>query len=262
MDNLITITEQNGNKAVSARELHAFLIGEAKGGQIGEDFSNWIKRMLSECLSIENEDYSIIEYDYKGNLIPKFSESVNQQVRVHKRDYALTLDTAKEISMLQRNDKGKEARQYFIAIEKQAILKPRTHLEVIQSEMALLLENENLKIENDKMKPRAEFVEKVFNTDALIDIGEVAKILNLPYGRNTLFNVLREKGIFFKNKNEPFQQYVSKGYFEVKEKFHEVSENKGFLTVKTFATQKGLGFIAKTLDVIKVQNDTSKYINA
>lgn len=240
MDNLITITEQNGNKAVSARELHRFL--EAKTA-----FKDWMPRMLEYGFE-ENKDFSSF-----------LSESTGGRPSI---DYVLTLDTAKEISMLQRTDKGKQARQYFIAVEKQAILKPRTHLEVIQSEMALLLENENLKIENDKMKPRAEFVEKVFNTDALIDIGEVAKILNLPYGRNTLFNVLREKGIFFKNKNEPFQQYVSKGYFEVKEKFHEVSENKGFLTVKTFATQKGLGFIAKILDVIKVQNDTSKYINA
>lgn len=130
-------------------------------------------------------------------------------------------------------------------------------LMVIEQEEKL----EVLQLENNKMKPRSEFVDKVFNTDALIDIGEVAKILNLPYGRNTLFNVLREKGIFFKNKNEPFQQYVSKGYFEVKEKFHEVSETKGFLVVKTYATQKGLGFIAKTLEVVKIQNDKIKFVN-
>jgi anti-repressor protein len=240
MDNLIAITEQNGSKAVSARELYSFLEVQTK-------FTMWCERMF--------------EYGFEEgkDFIPILGESKGGRPST---DYALTLDTAKEISMLQRTDKGKEARRYFIAVEKQAISKPRTHLQVIQSEMALLLENENLKLENDKMKPRSEFVEKVFNTDALIDIGEVAKILNLPYGRNTLFSVLREKGIFFKNKNEPFQQYVAKGYFEVKEKFHEVSETKGFLTVKTFATQKGLGFIAKTLDIITVQNDTSKFLNA
>lgn len=241
MRDLIQITEQNGSKAVSARELYRFLGAK-------ERFSNWIERQFQYGFE-ENIDYVGCK---------EFNTLANQELE----DYALTLDTAKEISMLQKNDKGKEARQYFIAVEKQAIAKPRTHLQVIQSEMALLLENENLKLENEKMKPRSEFVEKVFNTDTLIDIGEVAKILNLPYGRNTLFSVLREKGIFFKNKNEPFQQYVAKGYFEVKEKFHEVSETKGFLTVKTFATQKGLGFIAKTLDIITVQNDTSKFLNA
>lgn len=240
MDNLISITEQNGNQAVSARELYSFLDSKAQ-------FTDWCKRMFEYGFE-EGKDFITILGESKGGRPSK--------------DYALTLDTAKEISMLQRTEKGKEARQYFIAVEKQAISKPRTHLEVIQSEMALLLENENLKIENNKMKPRAEFVDKVFNTDALIDIGEVAKILNLPYGRNTLFSVLREKGIFFKNKNEPFQQYVTKGYFEVKEKFHEVSDTKGFLSVKTFATQKGLGFIAKILEVIDIPSNNIKIINA
>lgn len=239
MDNLITITEQNGNQVVSARELHAFLEVQTK-------FTIWCERMF---------EYG---FDHNKDFIPFLGESTGGRP---SKDYALTLDTAKEISMIQRTDKGKQARQYFIAIEKQSISKPRTHLEVIKSEMALLIENETLKIENNKMKPRSEFVDKVFNTDALIDIGEVAKILNLPYGRNTLFNVLREKGIFFKNKNEPFQQYVSKGYFEVKEKFHEVSDTKGFLVVKTYATQKGLGFIARTLEVINIQNDKIKFIN-
>lgn len=240
MRNLIQITEQNGSKAVSARELYSFLEVQTK-------FTMWCERMF--------------EYGFEQNkdFIPILGESKGGRPST---DYALTLDTAKEISMLQRTDKGKEARQYFISIEKQAISKPRTHLEVIQSEMALLIENESLKIENNKMKPRAEFVDKVFNTDTLIDIGEVAKILNLPYGRNTLFSVLREKGIFFKNKNEPFQQYINKGYFEVKEKFHEVSEVKGFLVVKTYATQKGLGFIAKTLQVIEIPSNNTKIINA
>ena len=242
MRNLIQITEENGSKAVSARELHTFL--ETK-----TDLVLWCKRMFEYGFE-ENKDYIAL----------KSERSVNKQVIIS--DYALTLDAAKEISMLQKTDKGKEARQYFIAIEKQAISKPRTHLEVIQSEMALLIENESLKIENSKMKPRSEFVDKVFNTDTLIDIGEVAKILNLPYGRNTLFSVLREKGIFFKNKNEPFQQYINKGYFEVKEKFHEVSEVKGFLVVKTYATQKGLGFIAKTLQVIDIPSNNTKTINA
>jgi anti-repressor protein len=243
MRNLIQITEQNGSKAVSARELHLFL-------EVKTAFKDWMPRMLEYGFD-ENKDYIIL-----------LKNEQNKVSKTNPVDYALTLDTAKEISMLQRTDKGKEARQYFISIEKQAISKPRTHLEVIQSEMALLIENESLKIENNKMKPRAEFVDKVFNTDTLIDIGEVAKILNLPYGRNTLFSVLREKGIFFKNKNEPFQQYINKGYFEVKEKFHEVSEVKGFLVVKTYATQKGLGFIAKTLQVIDIPSNNTKIINA
>jgi anti-repressor protein len=228
---MIKITETNGNKAVSARELHNFL-------EVKENLTDWNKRMLSYGFE-EGTDYQAVSV---------FLHHENGTGGTTKKDYALTIDTAKEISMLQRTEKGKQARRYFIECEKN---KPRTHLEVIKSEMALLIENEALKLDNERMKPRSEFVDIVFNTTSLIDIGEVAKILNLPYGRNTLFSVLREKGIFFKSKNEPMQQYISKGYFEVKEKFVEIGEKKRVLTVQTFATQKGLGFIAKTLGIIK-----------
>ena len=242
MDNLITITEQNGSEAVSARELYQYL-GYDKG-----QWSRWYqKNIIKNDFAFENVDYQTLDIMSNGN---------------ETKDFALNIDFATKISMMARTEKGEEIRKFFVSLKKQAISKPRTHLEVIQSEMALLMENVNLKIENDKMKPRSEFVDKVFNTDTLIDIGEVAKILNLPYGRNTLFSVLREKGIFFKNKNEPFQQYVTKGYFEVKEKFHEVSDTKGFLSVKTFATQKGLGFIAKILEVIDIPSNNIKIINA
>jgi anti-repressor protein len=117
MNQLIKISENNGNKAVSARELHEFLIKDAKGGQIGEDFSHWIERKLEYDYEY-GIDYTTIEYDYLGNEIN--SESENQDVRVHKRDYILTMDTAKEMAMTQNNDKGKQARRYFIAIEKKA----------------------------------------------------------------------------------------------------------------------------------------------
>ena len=232
---MIQIIEQNGKKVVSARELYKFL-------EVKENLTDWSKRMLSYGFD-EGVDYQAVSV---------YLRHENGMGGTTKKDFALTIDTAKEISMLQRTDKGKQARRYFIECENK-IKRPRTHLEVIKSEMALLIENESLKLENERMKPRSEFVDIVFNTTSLIDIGEVAKILNLPYGRNTLYSALREKGVFFKNKNEPMQKYVSKGYFEVKEKFIEVGDSKRVLSVQTFATQKGLGFIAKTLGVVKVQ---------
>jgi len=240
---LIKITEQNGNQAVSARELHYFL-------EVNSNFTTWAKRMFEYGFE-EDKDYSLL------------SKNGKQTRGGHNEiDYALTLDTAKEISMLQRTDKGKQARQYFIAVEKKVISKPRTHLEVIQAEMALLIQNEQLQIENDKMRPRSEFVDRVFNSEGLVAIGEVAKILKLPYGRNTLFNVLKEKGVFFKNKNEPYQQFINKGYFELKEKFQERKNHPPILIIQTFATQKGLGFIAKTLGVIPTPPKRVKFIKA
>lgn len=237
---LITITEQNGNKAVSARELHSFL-------DVKADFSTWCKRMFE--YGFENQiDYSLAK--------------IGERNAHNKIDYALTLDCAKEISMLQRSEKGKEARKYFIECEKKikesipALSRRQLAMMVIQQEE----ENERLLLENEKMRPRSEFVDKVFNTEGLVAIGEVAKILKLPYGRNTLFNVLKEKGIFFKNKNEPYQKFVSNGYFELKEKFQQRNNHSPLLIIQTFATQKGLGFIAKELGVVSSTTPRVKMI--
>lgn len=105
---------------VNARDLHQYAVVEAKGGQKGEDFSNWIKRMLAYGFKL-NEDYTTVGYNYKGEVIEvngvaKSSESDNQ--RVSKRDYFLILDCAKQIAMLQNNDKGREIREYFIQCER------------------------------------------------------------------------------------------------------------------------------------------------
>lgn len=98
MQQLIKITEQNGNRAVSARELYEFL-------EVKTDFSDWCKRMFEYGFD-ENIDFSLLK--------------IGERNAHNKIDYALTIDTAKEISMLQRTDKGKEARRYFIEMEKVA----------------------------------------------------------------------------------------------------------------------------------------------
>ncbi|MFQ9021146.1 MAG: phage antirepressor KilAC domain-containing protein [Parabacteroides merdae] len=59
-------------------------------------------------------------------------------------------------------------------------------------------------------------MDKVMDADERIDIGQSAKILNLPFGRNTLFQKLRDMGVFFKNKNEPKQEYSETWIFRPK----------------------------------------------
>jgi len=114
MKELIKVVKnENGNEVVNARDLHRGVVKEAKGGQIGEDFSHWIKRMINYGF-IKDIDYTVVKFNYKGDAI--FSESDNQTVA--KIEYALTLDCAKQIAMLQNNDKGREYRLYFIRIEK------------------------------------------------------------------------------------------------------------------------------------------------
>lgn len=87
---------------VNARELHTFL-----GSR--QDFSTWIKSRIFDYDFVENQDY----------LLHKFMEQLPSGAK-HKTDYHLTLDMAKELSMVERSEKGRAVRRYFIAIEKQA----------------------------------------------------------------------------------------------------------------------------------------------
>ncbi len=203
MIELIKITEQNGQKVVSARDLHNYL-------EVDTPLSMWMPRMI---------EYG---FDEGKDFITFLLESTGGRPST---DYALTLDMAKEISMLQRSEKGKTARQYFIACEKKLFeIVPRTHLEVLQSEMALLIESErvkneliiaNTKIESDK--PKVVFAESVIGSSNSILVRQFAKDLcddGFEIGQNRLFEWFREKK-YLNVDNEPYQQYVAQGLFEV-----------------------------------------------
>ena len=225
MEELIKVTaNEKGSKIVSARELYDYL-------EVSERFSRFMDRNLEFGFE-ENIDYTPYQNVHPSN---------NQEFL----DYALTLDTAKEISMIQRSEKGKLARQYFIACEKrlQEIV-PRTHLEVIDSERALLISN----LEKDKvielMKPKAEFFDQVTGSETCFDMADVAKVCNLGIGRNTLFQFLRDQKILREN-NTPYQQYVDCGYFRVIESKYNKPDGSVNISLKTVVYQKGIDFIIK-----------------
>ena len=104
MNELIKITEKEGRKAVSARELYEFL--ESK-----QDFSTWIKNRIEKYDFIENVDFVATPQIY----------GTNNGGHSTRLEYALTVDAAKELSMVENNDKGKQARRYFIMMEKKVI---------------------------------------------------------------------------------------------------------------------------------------------
>lgn len=105
-----------------------------------------------------------------------------------------------------------------------------------------LLETEKhaLVKENQKLAPIADFVDRaILTSDTTVDVGQAAKILKLGYGRNLLFKKLREIGVFFKYRNEPKQEYIQRGYFEVFEIPFE-KNGRAMLNLKTVITQDGL----------------------
>jgi anti-repressor protein len=99
--------------------------------------------------------------------------------------------------------------------------------------------------QNEILKPKAELMDKILDSDQRIDIGQATKILGLPFGRNTLFKKLRDNGIFFKNRNEPKQIFIEKGLFLLKEKWIERDNHDGFTVIKVLVTQKGLDYLSK-----------------
>ena len=101
-----------------------------------------------------------------------------------------------------------------------------------------------LEEKNAKLQPKADFAEAAFKAEGKVDIGQAAKILNLGFGRNTLFGKLRDAGIFFKDRNEPKQKYIDAGYFEMTLLPPIRRDNHpGILCQKVFCKPKGLAYI-------------------
>lgn len=105
-------------------------------------------------------------------------------------------------------------------------------------------EKKQLEEENAKLKPKADFAEAAFKAEGKVDIGQAAKILNLGFGRNTLFKKLKEVGVFFKDRNEPKQKYIDAGYFEMTllPPIHRDS-HPDILYQKVLCKPKGLAYI-------------------
>lgn len=245
-EQLIPLQENdNGEILVSGRELHEFLEVESK-------YQDWIKRMIEYGFT-ENVDYtSIIEPTQKK----EGSRMVTRNLETH----ILKLDMAKEIAMIQRNEKGKQARQYFIAVEKawnspEMIMKRALEIASRNVE-SLKLENEEQKKQLKEQKPKVLFADAVSTSHTSILIGELAKILKqngVDMGQNRLFKWLRDNGYLIKRKgtdyNMPTQYSMDLGLFEVKET--SITHSDGHISISKTLKVTGKGqmyFINKFID--------------
>lgn len=250
MNELIKITtNESGNQVVSARELHKFL--ESK-----QEFANWIKNRIDKYGFVENQDFEVFD-----NFIN------NPNGGRPLKEYALTIDMAKELAMVEGNDKGKQARRYFIECEKLAKqlmntqqpvlpLKNQLQLDILNSAgdenqvLHALLEYEKqyvkpLELENEAMKPKAEFYDIVADSTDTFTMNEVAKNVNIKgLGRNKMFAFLRYHKILMLN-NDPYQKYVDAGYFRSIQSTWIDKSNGRHIYFKTVVFQKGIEFIAK-----------------
>ena len=245
MNELIKIEERNGEQLVNGRELHQFL-------EVATPYKKWFDRMC-EYGFIENKDFLTVDkrvHGQNGQLMPQ-----------KETNHLMKLSMAKELSMIQRNEKGKQAREYFIKCE-EAWNSPEMILARASQIQAKMLETYKdkvtlleKKIEEDK--PKVIFAGAVETSKTSILIGELAKLIKqngYDIGQKRLFAWLRENGYLIKSGrtdyNMPTQKSMDMGLFEIKET--AITHSDGHITVNKTPKVTGKGqiyFINKFKDV-------------
>lgn len=236
MNNLINITlNENHEPVVSGRQLHETLGVKTR-------YNDWFNRM-TEFGFTENEDYLAITQ----KRVTAQGNATNQT------DHIIKLDMAKEIAMIQRTDKGKEVRTYFIQVEKDF-----NSPEKIMARALLMADKKVHKLEAqiEADRPKVLFADAVSASKSSCLIGELAKILKqngIDIGQNKLFQWLRANGYLISRRgeswNQPTQKSMQLGLFELKKT--NINHADGHTTVNTTTKVTGKGqqyFINKFLN--------------
>ncbi|GIW48979.1 MAG: hypothetical protein KatS3mg079_455 [Caloramator sp.] len=200
MNELIKVDYSREEPTVSARELHKFL-------EIGTEFRHWFPRMCEYGFT-EGIDYTPVIFDHPQNHQPT-------------TDYYLTIPMAKELCMIQRTEKGKIARQYFLSIEQawntpemvmsRALKMAENHIQ------SLKLLNSKLSVENEIMRPKAEYFDDLVEKNLLTNFRDTAKELKIK--EKDFIGFLIDKKYIYRDKKGNLKPYADKneGLFEIKE---------------------------------------------
>jgi phage anti-repressor protein len=182
---MIQIKEHNGEQLVDARELHTFL-------GVGKVFRAWIQDRIEQYEFIEGRDYVVLEQR------PKLDD-ITRGVGRPSKEYAITLDMAKELAMLERNEKGREARRYFIECEKKLkdLQQPMDELEMIAAMIKSQLEQrasmKALETSVSQLSDKVAMVEKLIHIEE--EFVTVSGFLSLIGLKNKTPNEIRILGM-------------------------------------------------------------------
>lgn len=237
MNELIKITYNNDRPAVSARDLHDFL-------EVGARYNDWFPRMCEYGFA-EGDDFNLLK-------IERVQNEGGRMVTRTVDDAVLTIDMAKELCMIQRNEKGKQARQYFLQIEKDWNSPEKVMARALQIAGDKLKRLEN-KVEADA--PKVLFADAVSASKTSILVGELAKLLKqngVDIWQHRLFRWMRENSYLIRRNgtdfNMPTQKSMDLGLFTVKET--AITHSDGTVTVSKTTKVTGKGqqyFIQKFL---------------
>ena len=231
----------NGVDAVSAKELYLYL------GLDKSQWSRWYQK------NIIDNDFVSEGIDYETFDIKSSSNN-----GIPTKDFVITLDFAKRISMMAKTEKGERVRSYFIECEKKAVSVKLASYQIedpISRAKAWIEEQEEanrvLQIATDKIeqdKPKVVFADSVIGSSNSILVRQFAKDLcddSFEIGQNRLFEWFRENKYLNEN-NEPYQNYVAQGLFEVVTRAIG-SGTETFTTKTTKVTGKGQIYFAEKL---------------
>jgi len=229
MNELLKVeVNENGEPTISGRMLYDFL-------EVKEKYTQWFNRKSKGF--IENVDF--VPYSEK-------TESGGVSGVKVILNHVLTLDMAKHLAMMQQNEKGMIARQYFIDVEKKW-----NSPEMVMSR-ALTIANKNLLMkdeqilklttENQIMKPKADYFDELVDRNTLTNFRDTAKMLHI--GQKYFINWLLERKFVYRNikgKLQPYSQFIAndsngKGYFEVKE---QKAKDDSWSGIQTLITPRG-----------------------
>lgn len=197
MDELIPLTEREGAQAVMGRDLHAFL-------EVATPYDKWFPRM--------------VEYGFVAGQ--DFSTNLAKTSGRPRQDHIISLDMAKEIAMIQRTEKGKQPRQYFIEVEKrhrqaQPVMTGKELMAAALIEADATIQE--LERKNTELAPKAQSWDHLAAPGGDYSVSAAAKVLsrdpNIQIGRNQLFARMHELGWIFRTqgKRAHWEAYQDKG---------------------------------------------------
>lgn len=231
MNEIISTREsENGEIIVSARELHDFL-------EVGTPFRKWFPRMVDYGF-IENQDYTTDIFVHPSN---------NQETK----DFLMKLDMAKEISMIQRTEKGKQARRYFISLERmwnspEMVMKRA--LEIANKQVnELRFENKAYQQQIAEYKPKVTYVDEILKSTDAILISQIAEDYGMSAQR--MNKLLNKHGIQYKMGNQwlLYSKYKGNGYTKSETTPYRKKDGTQGVNLLTKWTQKGRLFLYEFL---------------
>ena len=272
MNEIIKIVDHKGQRIVDARELHKFLGSK-------RDFSNWINDRIKKYEFNKNVDYisfnKIVERATGGAI---------------RKEYGLTTDVAKEVSMVENNDKGRQARRYFIEMEKivlnkaislpskkelaQMVIEQENKIEALSEDNQLKeykITNQNLQLR--QAAPKVEYHDEVLGSKDAHHITIIAKTFNMS--AMALNKILHEEKVQFRTEHRkhfnsktqkwsesfswvPYRKYQDEGYCKIATRKIKLKNGEIKVGKELLWFEKGQKFIYEMLkkrDMINIEQE-------